>query len=395
MSRLGLFVLFEGLPDTVIDSQVLIHVREMRERGIVDFEVWTFACTADLYRHSLMRVEQASRLSRGTVRVLRCVTTRPSMPASTMLNALLLESHLRRRNLGVDVIHARTDYAAAVCSHLKRLRDFDLVWDCRGDSIAEFRATYEGWRDPISLLRRDLGTIVLKRRRRRAASSSDHGIFVSAGLRAATGFVGGEIIPCAASEALFFFDAQLRRGMRGRLGFAEETKVLIFSGSLAQYQCFPETVDLFRRLRQSDPSTVLVVLTPDADAARAALGDLPDDVVRVSSVGIEEVNSYLNAADFGVMLRRDQPLNRAATPTKFAEYCLTGLPVLLNPGVTEMYPVARELALAVECPIDGATPTLAQRDFRRRAEAADRARRCLSRSSILPRYSEIYGAASG
>jgi hypothetical protein len=394
MIRRGLFVLFEGLPDTVIDSQVLVHVREMRERGFVDFQVWGFACTSELYRRSLTRVEAASRLSGATVRVLRCVTNRPSMPASTFLNALLFKRHLRKIDPPVDLIHARTDYAAAVCSHLKRMGHFDLVWDCRGDCIAEFRATYEGWRDPISLVRRDLGTMVLKRRLRRAASACDQAIFVSEALRAATGFSGGEIIPCAAPESLFFFDPELRRAMRQRLALPEQITVLVYSGSLAPYQCFQETVDLFRRLRERDPATTLLFLTPRTEAARAALDDLPAGAVRVHSVRVDEVNAYLNAADFGVMLRRDHPVNRAASPTKFAEYCLAGLPVLLNPGVTEMYAVARELDLAVDCAIDGATPELGQPDLRRRAEAADRARRRLSRTAVLPRYRSVYGVSA-
>jgi hypothetical protein len=394
MSRRGLFISFDGLPETVYDSQVLIHVREMRQRGLVDFDVWAFACTADLYRRSLARVEQASRLSGGTVRVLRCLTTRPSMPASALLNAFLVERLLRRSGLRVDVIHARGDYATAVCAHLKRMRDFELVWDCRGDSIAEFRATYEGWRDPISVLRRGFGTIVLRQRLLRAARSCDQAIFVSEALRAATGFAGGEVIPCAASEALFYFDPELRRVARQHLGFPEETKILIFSGSLTHYQCLPETVGLFRKLHQRDPATALVVLTPDAEAARAALRDVSLKAVRVHSVAVEGVNAFLNAADFGVMLRRDEPLNRVAAPTKFAEYCLAGLSVLLNPGVTEMYTVARELNLAVDCPIDGAPPALGLPDLRRRSQAASRARLMLSREAIRPKYEKIYGSSA-
>ena len=61
-----------------------------------------------------------------------------------------------------------------------------------------------------------------------------------------------------------------------------------------------------------------------------------------------EVNSYLNAADAGFLLREQNPLNEVASPTKFAEYCLTGLPVIMQNTVKDAFEMARSLGNLIE-----------------------------------------------
>jgi glycosyltransferase involved in cell wall biosynthesis len=45
------------------------------------------------------------------------------------------------------------------------------------------------------------------------------------------------------------------------------------------------------------------------------------------------VPEYLAAGDLGLLLRDPHPVNRVASPVKFAEYLAAGLPVLVSPGV--------------------------------------------------------------
>jgi hypothetical protein len=66
-------------------------------------------------------------------------------------------------------------------------------------------------------------------------------------------------------------------------------------------------------------------------AARDA--GLPDDRVRVLRAPHSEVVGWLNASDAGILLRERHPVNAVASPTKFAEYLLTGLPVVINDGI--------------------------------------------------------------
>ena len=58
-------------------------------------------------------------------------------------------------------------------------------------------------------------------------------------------------------------------------------------------------------------------------------------MIRLRSGRIAEFNDFLNAADFGFILRERNKINRVACPTKFAEYCLTGLPVIIGDAVPD------------------------------------------------------------
>ena len=383
--RRGLYVLFEGLADTVIDSQVLAHVRDMRTSGIIDFEIWSFAW-GNLYDRSVARLPQAETIAAGTVRVLPCV--RPVVPFSALLNALRLRRELTARDGTFELIHARTDYAAAVCSRLGRTSGAEIVWDCRGDTAAEIEA-----RRADSPTAARIGGMVARRRVARAAAACRRAIFVSDELRETLGFHDKpfEIIPCAASEATFFFDTNLRREARRTLGYSEAHRVVVYSGSLEFYQCFPESVALFRRLSDRDGSLRLLVLTPKVAAAETLLQSLPRNYVRVLHVPLERVNDYLNAADFALMLRRRSPVNRVASPTKFAEYCLAGLPVIMTDAVAQSHELASRFGnLILERDGELRQP-LEPRDAGERLRIATVARRELSRAACRERYGRLYG----
>jgi len=388
-----LLILFEGLPGTVIESQVLVHAREMARLGVATFEIWAVAWSGALYRRSIAAQPRAQELAGCTVRVIRGV--RPAVPFSIALNALILCAGLLRYRPQFDVLHARTDYAAAVGSLLKRCRRFILVWDCRGDSVAEFADRYRA----TDLLRRGARAVrlrLLARDRRRAERACDRAIFVTKTLEAlAAPNIEGKarrVIPGTASEALFHFDTTLRDHVRRELGFGAEDRVYVFSGSLAAYQCYDGTLVLFAEIQAQDPRARLLVVTPEREAAERRLRDHPGIKNAVfRSATITEMNGYLNAADAAFMLREPTATNRAAFPTKFAEYCLTGLAVVMTPSVPDAYAVAQRLGNLIAVPSAGRVAWPERYDRRR---VADEARSSLTRASVAPLYAEIYQAAS-
>ena len=372
---------------------MLVHAREMTRLGIAAFEIWTVAWSSELYSRSIAAQPRAQELAGCPVRVIRGV--RPAMPFSIALNALILRAALRRYRPDFDVLHARTDYAAVVAAVLKRGRRFILVWDCRGDAVAEFADRYR----PADFLRRIARAVrlrLLARDRRRAARACDRAIFVTSTLEAiAVADLDGKahrVIPGPASEALFHFDPALREGARRELGFGSDERVYLFSGSLTAYQCFDATLTLFAEIRAQDPRARLLIVTPDQAAAEDGLRGHPgikNAVLR--SATITGMNGYLNAADAAFMLREPTATNRAAFPTKFAEYCLTGLMVVMTPAVPDAYAVAQRLGNLIGLPLAGKIAWSEQYDRRRVAEAA---RSSLTRASVAPLYAEIYRPAS-
>jgi hypothetical protein len=388
-----LLILFEGLPGTVIESQVLVHAREMARLGIGAFEIWTVAWSGALYRRSIAAQPRAEALAGCTVRVIRGI--RPAAPLSTLLNALILSAALLRYRPQFEVLHARTDYAAVVGGLLRLLRRFVLVWDCRGDCVAEFAERYRP-RGVLWGAARAFRLRLLRRDRRRAARACDRAVFVTRTLEAlAAPDIADKsrcVIPGPASEALFFFDDALRDRTRDDLGFGPADRVYIFSGSLAAYQRFEESLALFAAIRAQDARARLLIVTPELDEVQRRLAGhagVGDAVLR--SAAIAEMNGYLNAADAAFMLRAATATNRAAFPTKFAEYCLAGLAVVMTDAVPDAHAVAERLGNLIPPPEAGRLDWPARYDRHRVAEAA---RACLTRISVAPLYAEIYRPAS-
>jgi len=140
------------------------------------------------------------------------------------------------------------------------------------------------------------------------------------------------VIPCCYDPQLAKRDEQ--RVQRLRQGFGLDPHrdfVLTYAGSLSAWNCPEAILDTFRRFRAIDPRTRLLVLTGDLPTAQRTFGGEPGVILR--AVPHKEIQDYLAVADLGLLLRERNSVNRVASPVKFAEYLVCGLPVLISPGV--------------------------------------------------------------
>ncbi len=386
----ALYVLFEGLPETVIDSQVAAHIRTVREGLGWEFELLAVACTSSGMTQSLRRREAVEEHTGCRVRVLRGV--QPAVPLSHRLNGLLLARALGKGRPAFDLVHARTDYTAAAMGPIARRHGVPMIWDCRGDSVAEFEARADQGGLAKGLLRR-WRSAKLVEARRIAAQHAAGALFVSEPLQALCAPLLSDkpaaVIPCVASQKDMHFDPGLRQTTRAALSLPDDVTVFVYSGSLVAYQCFSQTVDLFRSLHASRPQTHLLVMTPQKAAADAVLSRLPDGSFTSLSARYQEVNAYLNAADLAFMLREDTPVNRVASPTKFAEYCLAGLPVIMTDAVRDSARIADRLGNRIAPELESIFAAPEQN----RAVVAQKAGELLSRSRYLPIYEALCDGA--
>lgn len=386
----GILVFFHGFSPTIIDSQVMLHAREMKERG-VELEVWCFTLTSEAYKKSLDRLEMAQQFSGIKVRLFKMI--RPIIPFSGIINGWIFYTKLTKLRPSFYFIHARTDFSAYICGYLRLFTKFTLIWDCRGDTEAEFcsqNPTKTILQGVVNWFRRKL----IQWRVFFASISCQKAIFVSEELKRVKGnwltTQIKEVIPCTASSKIFFFSQEIRKVYRKKLGFVDTDEVLIYSGSLSEYQCFSESISMFRGIYNRNKNYKLLILTPYIDEAKEFTSSLPIESFQMFSVRFEEVNAYLNAADFGLMLRRHSPINRVASPVKFAEYCLTGLPVILNESVVQCYKIANELNNLIYYNFTDEPKDLVKRNNSERLQISQKAISLLSREAYINRYLRIY-----
>ena len=377
----------DGLPGTVIESQVLLLARELRAAGVADFEVLVGACFDDLHRLSLRNRARAEELAGVPVHVIRML--RPAVPFAAVVNAMRAWRAIRRTGGRFTHIQGRPDHGALVAGLVARVIGARAVWDCRGDAEAEMLERPR----PAGRVMRTLVRLRLLTSRlgtRLAGRLCHRAIFVSRPLyearRRDLGAKPAEIIPCVASPTMFFFDPALRARTRASLAYADDDVVFIYSGGMAHYQCFEETVRLFEDHLLRDSKARLLVVTPRPEQALPYLARLPKTTYTLRAAEFSEVNAYLNAADCAFMLRAPSRVNAAASPTKFAEYGLAGLPVVMRDTVPDSHAIAARIGNLVGCEAGrlGPIPRLD------RAEIMRRYREVLTRERYHAAYERLY-----
>jgi len=371
--RRYVYLMGDGLQATVIDSQVITILKRLAERGVV-FELIAYQprpAAADRERVE-RRLREVRHELRGTVRLwslpappalvlpprsagegeraaatgARGLGTYAARRVALWLRERLLEVRLLRHltlsmmSGDVVVIHARGG-AMRLGTRLKRWHPprVRVVADFRGDRPAEY--LYK------------MGTLdsPLARREHRALLAQDGEVVREADtVQCVSAALGRQlardhrarpdrirIVPCVADERRFVFDPEARARVRSAEGWTGR-EVVVYSGSMLAWQQPEAALTLCAHLRRSRPDVHLLVLTPDVEVARglATRHGLDEAAVTIRAARHDEVGGFLCAADMALLLRERHPLNAVASPTKFAEYVLAGLPVLVSRGIGDL-----------------------------------------------------------
>jgi hypothetical protein len=390
----------EGLPPTVLDSQVGDHLIHMRERGFRTH--WLALIGLRDYRRE--RREQHQRLRALRQRLDGGIELLPfPYPGSELALPLLV--HRLRPHMSSErrtIIHARGHDACRLALGVRRAHPAArVIFDVRGEAEAELRYEANG-ADPASVERSvDAARLV----ERRAAVEADLWFCVSRRLRDHLRGVHPDladdkvfVVPCAASTKKFHFDRTLRASMRERLGLAPDTPVLIYVGQLIRYEMPEATAAVAVAAQRVWPNLHLIVVTPHTDRANRLLADaLPNGRYTVARAAHHEINAYLNAADIGLLIREPHLLNQVACPTKFGEYAVTGLPVILTEQIGDCSAYVRDRyeGIVLDSPDDTATllarlPLLAPQDLEARRRRAALGQVHYSREAYEQTYVETY-----
>lgn len=344
----GLFITHEGFGNSIFRTQVIEHCLSMEKDGVA-FDVLTYETFPKHWPISLSNLRTFERLTRGLAIVLRRAAY-IYFPFSTPINMALLGRDIAKmKRIGsYHFLHARSDYTAFMCVLLKPFHRLPVVWDCRGDSSDELDFSLA---NKNLLVRVVLGSLLKARQHvtlatiRRFASGA---VFVSdalCDLHAKAGSkVASAVIPCPVPEANFSFDANLRRVTRDNLSIPESAIVYLYSGSTTGYQGLADQVELYQKILEN-PVNYVIIATTEVESARVIFSTVRSDRLIIRGFNYLEMNGVYNASDFAFMLRAPRMLNFVSSPTKFGEYCLTGLPVIHNDTIDQVTKVATSLGL--------------------------------------------------
>jgi glycosyltransferase involved in cell wall biosynthesis len=346
------YLCFEGLPKTVFESQVIGFLKAMAAQSLI-FDLFIFESLQSAVRNRSANAKRLAELRRvwgGKVFHIP-LGTKYEFPLAALLFLLSLVPDLRRgRRL---VLHCRGQYSAFLAALLKKLfRDVLFVYDVRGDNEAEFLYRTAG-RNGGMLPWRKLELGLLRWAEGFALRNGDRILCVSSALRGRLqerwGLEGKviDVIPCCADPGLFHFDNRVRTESRRRLNL-EGRVVLVYSGSMYRWQLIERIVEVARHLSAVVPNFHFLCLTPDlAEATSSLATGLSPGSYTLLHVPYSEMPGYLMAGDMGALIRENHPLNQVACPTKFAEYIMCGLPVLITEGLGDLPELVKRERLGI------------------------------------------------
>lgn len=334
----AIFLTHEGIGNSIFRSQVMEHCHSMSNYGY-SFDILVYNTFKKTWLTSLNNYTNYTNSFEVKIVLKKALWI--YLPFSFLPNLfiLALDIYKLKKNNNYSFIHARADYSAFLAIILKPFHGLNVVWDCRGDSIDELIFNSKKFNFLIrNLIRMMLlpRHMLFKKINRRFA---DKIIFVSSALQDlildSNYRAKSHVIPCPVPSKYFYFDNKLRITSRKRLNIKKNEFLYVYSGSMIGYQSMSDFLDFFQSIILK-PRNKLIIATMDVEKARRILKNLDLDKIVITFVEYEQMNELFCASDFGIMIRSKRQLNHVASPTKFGEYCLSGLKVIHNNSVDQV-----------------------------------------------------------
>jgi len=346
---------------------------------------------------------------RGEVRTVPVWNLGPGLSAGVLARSLGL-----RPGGPTVVLHTRQIAMARLALALRRRRPaLRVIVELEGDDLAEVQ--YRREKTPHATLRQrllwNLERRYYERTERRILDESDAVICVSQRLREVMvqryALTPGRaervhVVPTGASRREFFFDAARRERARRELGL-QDRYVVVYSGNLrGRWQVPEKLTEAFVTIRRTRPGAVFLVLSPESDRRHLTVhldrAGVSAADVRLLSCPHDRVVDHLCAADVGLLLRERHPMNEVAAPGKFAEYALSGLPIVMTEGIGDFSAAMRDAPLACVLPdlaaadVNERIQRFCARDFdvTQRAESSRWAAERFAVELAIPRIAALY-----
>lgn len=110
-----------------------------------------------------------------------------------------------------------------------------------------------------------------------------------------------------------------------------ENNVFVYAGAMSVWQCVEETICLYSEIEKKCKNAKLLLLVKDKEKALQFLQKYDVKNYDIDYVPIKELPNKLSEVKYGLLLRKDSPINNVATPTKLMTYLANGIiPIYSN-----------------------------------------------------------------
>lgn len=141
------------------------------------------------------------------------------------------------------------------------------------------------------------------------------------------------VIPCTVSNDFNSERNEYKINIIKRdLGIKRNDIVLIYSGSIAEWQSFNALLTTIFNLLHCNQNFKMIFLSKSHNAIKKIKNQFPGRIFQFF-VPYEEVPIYLDIAHFGLLIRDHTITNKVSSPVKCAEYLSRGLKIIISSEV--------------------------------------------------------------
>jgi len=342
--RTLIYFAYYGYERTVIDSQVLVPTGLLRQRGIQVRYVFMespYNFISYLLKGAIYKRYQ--RLPMGSYHVLLRIP-KNILNINSYLLGWVLKKCMDSQN--INCIHARGVQGTSIVLSIRpALKDLRVVCDVRGLESAEYEymATHR-FRKKMSFFQKKWFGQLLQFETKAILGADD--IFCIS--KSMINYLQSQLndpnqnqkfhyIPCSVQNEKFRIESERRLTWRKNLN-VENRLVMIYSGAMAQWQLPENVVELFIYMKRLDPSLFFRGITPGVEKLKSMFQakNVNQKDYRIEESSFDNIHELLACGDIGILLREENPVNRYACPTKFAEYLAAGLHIVATAAIEDI-----------------------------------------------------------
>jgi glycosyltransferase involved in cell wall biosynthesis len=405
VKRRVLYISYTGMLEPLGQSQVIPYLRELAHEGF-EFTLLSFERAAAFTEAGEIACEKLKQeLAESDIEWHRLRYHKRVSLIATPYDVLAGIRYASRLivNRRIELVHARSQVAAAIAVALKKRFGVKMIFDIRG-LMAEEYVDAGHWRAGSVPYR------LTKAMERRALAASDGVVTLTSRIwpliRDWDGLNNREVIhqvvPCCANLELFTFSPEDREHRRTELKVSSHF-VLTYSGTIGSWYSTAEMIDFFAELVKTRSDAHFLWLTNGdgryIDDLMQRRG-IPCRSYTIKSALPSEVPSYLSASDLGIAFYKPGFSRFATSPVKVSEYLACGLPVIVNSGVgdlDELITQERVGSMVKELSPEGFSKAISELQSLSNQEALTRTRvRCIAEKYLdvrtigTKRYAQLY-----
>lgn len=344
-----LFVSYDGMTDSLGQSQVLPYIREISKNDfhytLISFEKKHRFVK---YKNSIESICNQSNINWLPINYSGSIPIISTIWNVYRLKKLVFKSH---KKTPFHLFHSRSHVPSLVAQMLQKQKKVPYLFDMRGFWADErvdggvwklsnpiFKKVYTFFkRKEIEFIEEANGIVSLTENGKNEILSWQNLKSTPITLRKKK--LDIEVIPCCVDTELFNIkniDQDQKQKIKKSLQINENDFVLGYVGSIGTWYMLPEMLDFYKNLKEYKTNCKFLFVSNEPKEkiiSIAATKKIPENEILVVSCLHKEVPTYISIFNTSIYFILPAYSKKASSPTKQAELMAMGIPVVCNANV--------------------------------------------------------------